>query len=129
MRPPPSRASASCVMAGCSVSGTSFSFVMFVTPHSTLETVEGFSSPSVVFRYGDRLCDPLGFRADKIDRQEPVLQFGTHNFHAASQHERALELPRGNAAVEILTRLVVLLAAADDELVLLSRHIELFARE
>ena len=102
---------------------------MVVTPHSTSEPLEAFASPSVVFRYGDRFCDPFGFRTDKIDRQKSVLQIRTQHFHAVGQHKRALELPRGNAAVEILARLVVLLAAADDELVFLHRDIELIARE
>ncbi len=55
----------------------------------------------------------------------PFLKSAPRYFHAVRQHEGALELARGNAAVDILPAFVVLLAAADDELALLYRDIEL----
>ena len=48
---------------------------------------------------------------------------------AIGEHEGTLELARRDAAVEILPGLLFLLAAADDELAFLDRHIELIARE
>src|SRR3954464_4088588 len=47
--------------------------------------------------------------------------------HPLRQNEGALEVARGDAAMDVLPRLVVLLAAADDELVFLNGHIELVA--
>ena len=70
-----------------------------------------------------------GLRADQIDRQQPVLQVGAQHLHAVRQHEHALELARGDAAVEILPALVVLLTAADDQLAFLDRNVELIAGE
>src|SRR5215470_9484116 len=86
-------------------------------------------SPSVVLLDGDRLDYALGLRAREIDRQQPVLEVGPKHIHAVCKHERALELPRGNAAMQVLPSLVVLLASADDELVFLDAHVELVAGE
>src|SRR5262249_19919425 len=64
-----------------------------------------------------------------IDRQQPVLQVRAQYFHAVGQHEGAVELACGDAAMEVVVLLVVLLAPADDELALLDRHVELIAGE
>jgi hypothetical protein len=77
----------------------------------------------------DRLYNPFRLRPDQIDRQKPVLEIRTQYLHAVCQHEGALELARGDAAVEILAGLVLLLASADDELAFLDRHVELIAGE
>ena len=84
---------------------------------------------SVVVHDADRLHDPFRLRPGEIDRQQPVLQVRTQHLHAVREHEGALELARRDAAVEILPGLVVLLPAADDELALLDRHIELITGE
>src|SRR3954468_3528862 len=49
--------------------------------------------------------------------------------HPLCQHEGALEVARGDAAMDVLPGLVVVLAAADDELVFLNGYIELVAGE
>src|SRR5262249_52223853 len=59
----------------------------------------------------------------------PVLQVRAQHFHPVGQHESALELTRGDAAIEIVVLLLVLLASADDKLALLDRHVELIAGE
>src|SRR5262249_49505998 len=48
---------------------------------------------------------------------------------ALGQHERALELACGDAAMEIMALLVVLLPPANHQLAFLDRHVELIARE
>src|ERR1043166_1095508 len=85
--------------------------------------------PSVVLLYRDRLDHALGLRAREVDREQPVLEVGTQHVHAVCKHEGALELPRGDAAMQVLPGLVVLLASADDELVFLDTHVELVAGE
>lgn len=77
----------------------------------------------------DCLNDPLRFRPGQIDRQQPVLQIRTQHQHPLRQHEGALEVARGDAAMDVLPGLVVLLAPADDELVFLNGYIELIAGE
>src|SRR5579883_3382480 len=57
--------------------------------------------------------------AREIDVQEPILEPGAGDLDAVGEHERALKLARGNAAVEIDPILVVDLLAADDQLVVL----------
>src|SRR5262245_17393344 len=84
---------------------------------------------SIVVRYADSLNCPFRLRPGQIDRQQPILQVRAQHLHAFRQHEGALELARGDAAVEILAGLVVVLSAADDELVFLDGHIELIAGE
>src|SRR5471030_2717892 len=64
-----------------------------------------------------------------IDQQQPVLQVGALHLHAVRQHEGALELARGDAAVEILPALVVLLSSADHQLTFLDADVELIAGE
>src|SRR5262249_15005556 len=48
---------------------------------------------------------------------------------AISQHESALELARGDAAMEVLARFVVLLTPANHQLAFLDADIELIPRE
>ena len=66
---------------------------------------------------------------DEVDRQEAVFQIRAHYLHPIRQHESALELARGDPAVEVLTGLIVLLPAADHQLAFLDTHIELIAGE
>src|SRR3954463_6577885 len=75
------------------------------------------------------LNDPFRLRPGKVDRQQPVLQIRAQHMHPLRQHECALEVARGDAAMDVLPGLVVLLAAPDHELVFLGRHIELIAGE
>ena len=56
-------------------------------------------------------------------------QVCAQHLHAIGEQEAALELPRGDAAMQILALLVVLLAPADDELVLFHGDVELVAGE
>ena len=77
----------------------------------------------------DRLHDPLRLRPDEIDRKQTLGQIGARDLHALGEQEAALELPRGDAAVQKLARLVLLLPAADRQLVLLDRHLDLVLRE
>ena len=51
-----------------------------------------------------RRDQPLGERPGKIDRQKPVLEVGTEHLDALGEHEGLLELPRGNAAMQIGAR-------------------------
>src|SRR5262245_39899928 len=53
----------------------------------------------------------------KIDTEKTVAQIGRFNLDAVSQHESAAKLPCGDAAMDKLARFVVLLAAADHQLV------------
>src|SRR5271168_895220 len=89
------------------------------------------SSPLLVplFVLIDSNClnDPFRFRPGEIDRQQPVFQVRAQHQHPLRQHEGALEVARGDAAMDVLPGLVVLLAAPDDELVFLNGHIELIA--
>src|SRR5262245_19446664 len=80
-----------------------------------------------MFIDGYCLNDPFRFWPGEVDRQQPVLQVRTQHLHPLRQHEGALEVARGDAAMDVLPGLVVLLAAANDELVFLNGHIELVA--
>src|SRR5260370_9720142 len=77
----------------------------------------------------DRLNRPLRLRTREVNGQQPIFQIGTQHLHSISQYECALELTRGNSAVEVLARLFVVLPTADDELTLLDRDIEFVAGE
>src|SRR5437870_12807984 len=87
------------------------------------------SSPLLVplFVLIDSNClnDPFRLGPGQIDRQQPVFQVRAQHLHPLRQHEGALEVARGDAAVDVLPGLVVLLAAPDHELVFLNGHIEL----
>src|SRR5471032_557990 len=91
------------------------------------------SSPLLVplFVLIDSNClnDLFRLRPGQVDRQQPVFQIRTQHLHPLRQHEGALEVARRDAAVDVLPGLVVLLAAADDELVFLNGYIELVAGE
>src|SRR6476661_5926678 len=87
------------------------------------------SSPnlsSLVLRDLDRPHDACRFRPRQVDREEPVLQVGLLHLHAVRQHKRSLELAGGDAAMQILPVLVLVLTSPDDELFLLDGHLELF---
>ena len=64
-------------------------------------------------------------RTSQVDRQQAVLQVRPQNLHPVGQHEGALELAGGDAAVDELPGLVLGLPAADDELAFLDAHFEL----
>src|SRR5438132_2074513 len=122
MWPSPRWASASTeTFSGSKVTLTS---LMVSTP---LETKR--SSPLLVplFVLIDSNClnDPFRFRPGQVDRQQPVFQIRAQHLHPLRQHEGALEVARGDAAMDVLPGLVVLLAAPDDELIFLSGYIEL----
>src|SRR5438876_5246253 len=124
MWPSPRWASASTeTFSGSKVTLTS---LMVSTP---LETKR--SSPLLVplFVLIDSNClnDPFRFRPGQVDRQQPVFQIRAQHLHPLRQHEGALEVARGDAAMDVLPGLVVLLAAPDHELVFLNGHIELIA--
>src|SRR4029078_3168719 len=68
-------------------------------------------------------------RTSEIDGQKTVLQICSQHFHPLGEHETALKLPRCNAAMHIVARLVIVLASADDQLAFLHSHVELFACE
>ena len=73
------------------------------------------------------LNDLLRLGPGQIDRQQPVFQVRAQHLHPLSQHEGALEVARGDAAMDVLPGLVVLLPAADHELIFLNGYIELVA--
>src|SRR5882672_11403352 len=124
MWPSPRWASASTeTFSGSNVTLTS---LMVSTPSGSKR-----SSPLLVplFVLIDSYClnDPFRLRPGEIDGQQPVLQISAQHLHPLRQHEGALEVARGDAAMDVLPGLVVLLASADDELIFLSRYIELVA--
>src|SRR3989442_15625762 len=124
MWPSPRWASASTeTFSGSKVTLTS---LMVSTP---LETKR--SSPLLVplFVLIDSNClnDPFRLGPGQIDRQQPVFQVRAQHMHPLRQHESALEVARGDAAMDVLPGLVVLLAAPDHELVFLNGYIELVA--
>src|SRR5262245_29610824 len=132
MRPPPStaRASGEILPKVTALSVLLVVFFAFMALDSFLLFYR--SSPvvsSVAIRDADRLHDPLRLRPGQIDRQQSALEIGAQHLHSVREHEGALELARRDAAVEILTCLVVLLPPANDQLVFLQRHVELIARE
>src|SRR6202163_4080590 len=83
--------------------------------------------PLFVLIDSDCLNDLLRLRPSQIDRQQPVFQVRAQHLHPLRQHESALEVARGDAAMDVLPGLVVLLAAPDHELVFLNGYIELVA--
>src|SRR5205823_480754 len=85
---------------------------------STLIVESWFHQGSVMVRDADRFHDPFRLWPGEIDRQQPVLEVGAQNLHSFREHEGALELARRDAAVEKVLGLFLLLAPADEELVL-----------
>src|SRR3954468_7363941 len=74
------------------------------------------ASTSLVFCNLDRLDHTSRLGPCQVDRKQSVSQVGFLDFHAVRQHERALELPGGNAAMQILTTFVIVLTTPDHEL-------------
>src|ERR1700677_4330949 len=87
------------------------------------------SPASLARHYFDRSHQPLGLRADEIDRQQPLREFGAQHLHTLGKQEAALKLPGRDAAMQIFPRLVLLLPATNRELVLLDRDLDLTFRE
>ena len=83
----------------------------------------------VARRYLNCPHHPLRLRPDEIDREQPLRKIGAKDLHALGEKKAALELPRGDAAVQIFPRLVLLLPAADHQLILLDRDLDLFLLE
>src|SRR3979411_612371 len=75
------------------------------------------SSPLLVplFMFIDSNClnDLFRLRPGEVDRQQPVFQIRAQHLHPLRQHESALEVARGDTAMDVLPCLVVLLAAPD----------------
>src|SRR5580704_11496480 len=76
--------------------------------------------PLFVLIDSDCLNDLLRLGPGQIDRQQPVLQVRTQYMHPLCRHEGALEVACGDAAMDVLPGLVVLLTAPDHELVFLN---------
>src|ERR1700687_5404760 len=83
--------------------------------------------PLFMFIDSDCLNDLLRLRPGEVDGQQPVLQIRAQHLHPLRQHEGALEVARGDAAMDGLPGLVVLLPAPDHELVFLNGYIEVTA--
>src|SRR5215471_14734474 len=123
MWPSPRVASASSETRGSIVTLPS---VMVSTP-SEPKRSSPLQVPLFVFIDSDCLNDLLRLGPGKVDRQQSVLQIRTQHLHPLRQHEGALEVACGNAAMDVLPGLVVLLASADHELVFLNAYIKLVA--
>src|SRR4051795_2658525 len=122
MWPSPRWASASTeTFSGSNVTVTS---LMVSTPSGSKRS-SPLLVPLFVLIDSDCLNDLFRLRPGKVDRQQPVFQVRAQHLHPLRQHESALEVARGDAAMNVLPGLVVLLAAADDELVFLNGYIEL----
>src|SRR5690606_21628940 len=63
------------------------------------------------------------------DNEETVLEFGTLYPHAVGKQESALELPCGDAAMQILARTLFGLPAPHDELIILPNHFQIVTRK
>src|ERR1700692_2851949 len=123
MWPSPRWASVSSETRG---SYTTLPSVMVSTP-LRLKRSSPLLVPLFVFIDSDCLNNLLRLRPGKIDRQQPVLQIRAQHLHPLRQHKRALEVARGDAAMDVLPGLVFLLATPDHELVFLNGYIELVA--
>src|ERR1700753_3341272 len=125
MWPSPRWASAS-ASSETPVSYTTLPSVMVSTP-LRLKRSSPLLVPLFVFIDSNCLNDLFRLRPGQVDRQQPVLQIRAQHQHPLRQHERALEVARGDAAMDVLPGLVVLLAAADHQLIFLNGYIELVA--
>src|SRR5580704_6824156 len=123
MWPSPKLASASSETAG---SNTTLPSVIVSTPSESKRS-SPLLVPLFVFIDSDCLNDLLRLRPGEFDRQQPVFQIRAQHKHPLRQHKGALEVARGDAAMDVLPGLVVLLASADNELIFLSSYIELVA--
>lgn len=76
---------------------------------------------------GDRDFAGLTFRhnARHFNMQQTVIKRCTLHLYTVRQHERALELPRGNATVQINPAFIVLLPAADGEMIVFQLDIQI----
>jgi hypothetical protein len=77
----------------------------------------------------DRAHPALDLGTDQVDVEEPVIQPRAAHFDAFGEDKGALELARGDAAVQINPLRIVGLLAADDELVVFDRDAEVAHRE
>ena len=68
---------------------------------------------SIARHYFDLPHQPLGLRPDEIDRQQPLRKLRAQHLHALGKQKAALELPGGDAAMQIFARLVLLLPPSD----------------
>src|ERR1700749_405700 len=127
MWPSPRWASAS-ASSETPASYTTLPSVMVSTP-LRLKRSSPLLVPLFVFIDSDCLNDLLRFRPGKIDRQQPILQIRAQHLHPLSPHEGALEAARGDAAVDVVPALVVLLTPPDHELVFLNGYIVLVTGE
>src|SRR5215469_15037027 len=71
----------------------------------------------------------LRLRSHEVDVQKPVVEPCALHLDALRQHEGALELPRGDAAMEVDALALLLLLAAHDELVVLDDETQVIERE
>src|SRR5215813_4219425 len=110
------------------VSDATLPSVMVSTP-LRLKRSSPLLVPLFVLIDSDCLNDLLRLRPGEIDRQQPVLQIRTQHLHPLRQHESALEVARGDAAMDVLPGFVLLLTTPDHELVFLNGYIELVAGE
>src|SRR4029078_2503907 len=67
--------------------------------------------PLFVLIDSDCLNDPFGLRPGEVDRQQPVFQVRAQHLHPLRQHEGALEVARGDAAVGVFAGRGVVLGA------------------
>src|SRR5579883_3045960 len=103
---------------------------LFMMRDSSTVNLSSSSWPSLsVIVDRDRLNHALRLGTREVNRQQPVFQIGAQHLHSVRQHECALELTGGNSAVQIVTRLLVVLPAANHELTFFNCNIELFAGE
>ena len=73
--------------------------------------------------------ESLGLQPLQIDGQKAVRQIRALNFDTVGKDEGSRELPRCDASVEIIAGLVVLLFAADCQLLVLERYLKILAGE
>src|SRR5215213_1049659 len=124
MWPSPRWASASTeTFSGSNVTLTS---LMVSTPSGSKRS-SPLLVPLFVLIDSDCLNDPFRLRPGEVDRQQPVFQVRAQHLHPLRQHESALEVARGDAAMDVLPSLVVLLPAPNHQLIFLNRYIELVA--
>src|SRR5690606_14178618 len=77
----------------------------------------------------DGAGDLLRLLALQVYRQQPVLQRSLAHLQPVGQHESALELPRGDAAMKVGAPFLLGATTADHELVVLDRDLEVVAVE
>ncbi len=86
------------------------------------------AAASVSARDGHGADDGLGLGLRKVDMQESVQEACARDLHALGQHEVALELSGGDAAMQEHAGLVrLLLPTPHHQLVVLDGDVEIFA--